>query len=37
MRKIKRFRDWIKNNDLYDVEYREIGDGICIITRKDFE
>ena len=37
VRKIKRFRDWIKNNDLYNVEYREIGDGICIITRKDFE
>lgn len=37
VRKIKRFRDWIKNNDLYDFEYREIGDGICIITRKDFE
>lgn len=35
VRKIKRFKDWIFNNDAYEVTYYGVGDGICIITRKD--
>ncbi|MEG0592375.1 MAG: O-methyltransferase [Coprobacillus sp.] len=35
VKKIKRFKDWIFNHDEYNVEYYQIGDGICIITRKD--
>lgn len=34
VKKIKRFKDWIFNNELYDVEYYQIGDGICVIRRK---
>lgn len=35
VKKIKRFKDWIFNHDEYNVEYYSIGDGICVITRKD--
>lgn len=34
VKKIKRFRDWIFDNDEYEVTYYEIGDGICIIKRR---
>lgn len=34
VRKIKRFKDWIFNNELYDVEYYHLGDGVCVIRRK---
>ena len=34
VKKIKRFKDWIFNNDQYDVEYYHVGDGICVIRRK---
>ena len=34
VKKIKRFKDWILNHDEYDVEYHQIGDGICVIRRK---
>lgn len=34
VKKIKRFKDWIFNHDKYDVEYHHVGDGICIIRRK---
>lgn len=35
VKKIKRFKDWIFNHDEYDVEYHQVGDGICIIQRKE--
>lgn len=35
VRKIKRFKDWIMDNDNYHAEYIEIGDGLCVITGKD--
>ena len=35
VKKIKRFKDWIFNHDDYDVEYYPVGDGICVIQRKD--
>lgn len=35
VKKIKRFKDWIFNHDDYDVTYYHIGDGICIIKRKE--
>ncbi len=35
VKKIKRFKDWIFNHDDYDVEYYNVGDGICIIQRRD--
>ncbi|MCD7840348.1 MAG: O-methyltransferase [Erysipelotrichaceae bacterium] len=35
VKKIKRFRDWIFNHEDYDVTYYHVGDGICIITRKE--
>jgi len=34
VRKIKRFKDWIFDNEDYDVTYYGVGDGICLITRK---
>lgn len=34
VKKIKRFKDWIFNHEDYDVEYYQIGDGICVIRRK---
>lgn len=35
VRKIKRFKDWIFSNEEYDAQYVQVGDGLCIITRKD--
>lgn len=35
VKKIKRFKDWIFNHEGYDVEYHQVGDGICVIRRKD--
>ncbi|MFR7590623.1 MAG: O-methyltransferase [Longibaculum sp.] len=35
VKKIKRFKDWIFNHEDYDVEYYQVGDGICVIQRKD--
>ena len=35
VKKIKRFKDWIFNHEDYDVEYYHIGDGICVIRRKE--
>ena len=35
VKKIKRFKDWIFNHDDYDVHYYTVGDGICVIKRKD--
>lgn len=37
VKKIKRFKDWIFNHEDYDVEYYQVGDGICVIKRKDQE
>lgn len=34
VKKIKRFKDWIFDNELYIVEYHAIGDGICVIKRR---
>ncbi|MDD8049555.1 MAG: O-methyltransferase [Thomasclavelia sp.] len=34
VKKIKRFKDWIFNNEEYNVEYFKIGDGICVIRRR---
>lgn len=35
VKKIKRFKDWIFQNDDYDVTYYPVGDGICVIQRKE--
>lgn len=35
VKKIKRFKDWIFNHEDYDVEYYQVGDGICVIRRKE--
>lgn len=35
VKKIKRFKDWIFNHEDYDVSYYPIGDGICVIKRKE--
>ena len=35
VRKIKRFKDWIFSNEEDDAHYVQVGDGLCIITRKD--
>lgn len=35
VKKIKRFKDWIFNHEDYDVHYYAIGDGICVIKRKE--
>ena len=35
VKKIKRFKDWIFNHDEYNVEYHQVGEGICIIQRKE--
>lgn len=35
VKKIKRFKDWIFNHEDYDVTYYQVGDGICVIQRKD--
>lgn len=37
VKKIKRFKDWIFNHEDYDVNYYPIGDGICVIRRKEKE
>lgn len=34
VKKIKRFKDWIFNNEQYDVEYHQVGDGICVIRKR---
>lgn len=34
VKKIKRFKDWIFNNEEYDVKYYQVGDGICVIKRR---
>lgn len=34
VKKIKRFKDWIFDHDDYEVDYYQVGDGICIIKRK---
>lgn len=35
VKKIKRFKDWIFNHEDYDVHYYAVGDGICVIRRKE--
>lgn len=35
VKKIKRFKDWIFNHNDYDVDYYAVGDGICVIRRKE--
>jgi len=35
VKKIKRFKDWIFNHEDYDVTYYSVGDGICVIHRKE--
>ena len=37
VKKIKRFKDWIFNHEDYDVTYYPVGDGICVIKRKEKE
>ncbi len=37
VKKIKRFKDWIFNHNDYQVHYYAIGDGICVIKRKEKE
>lgn len=34
VKKIKRFKDWIFDNEKYLVEYYQIGDGICVIRKR---
>lgn len=34
VKKIKRFKDWIFSNEQYNVEYHQVGDGICIIRKR---
>lgn len=34
VKKIKRFKDWIFDNELYEVEYHHVGDGICVIRKR---
>lgn len=35
VKKIKRFKEWIFQQEDYQVEYYPIGDGICLIQRKE--
>ncbi len=35
VKKIKRFRDWIFNHELYDAHYYPVGDGIVVVRRKE--
>jgi predicted O-methyltransferase YrrM len=35
VKKIKRFKDWIFNHEDFDVNYYAVGDGICVIKRKE--
>lgn len=34
VKKIKRFKEWIFDNNEYDVTYYHVGDGICVIRKK---
>lgn len=34
VKKIKRFKDWIFNNEQYEVIYHHVGDGICVIRKR---
>ncbi len=34
VKKIKRFKEWILNNEEYEVTYHHIGDGICVIRKR---
>lgn len=34
VKKIKRFKDWIFDNEQYEVEYHHVGDGICVIRKR---
>lgn len=34
VKKIKHFKDWILSNEEYDVEYYQVGDGICVIRKR---
>ena len=34
VKKIKRFKEWILNNDNYESEYYPVGDGIVLIRKK---
>lgn len=34
VKKIKRFKDWIFNNEEYEVTYHSVGDGICVIRKR---
>ncbi len=35
VKKIKRFRDWIFDHELYDAHYYPVGDGIVVVRRKE--
>lgn len=37
VKKIKRFKDWIFSHEDYDVDYYPVGDGICVIRRKEIQ
>lgn len=34
VKKIKRFKDWLETQDMYEVKYEHVGDGLCIIQRR---
>ena len=34
VKKIKRFKDWIFDNEQYEVIYHHVGDGICVIRKR---
>ena len=34
VKKIKRFKEWILNNENYESEYYPVGDGIVLIRKK---
>ena len=34
LRKIRRYNDWLKNNDKYDTTFLRIGDGMAISIKK---
>lgn len=34
VKKIKRFKDWIFDNEQYEVKYHHVGDGICVIRKR---
>ena len=36
VKKIKRFKEWILNNEDYESEYHAVGDGIVLIRKKVF-